>query len=81
MVSDFRARLESGENFDSILADLEYGVEEELEAALANLPPQTLQIGFYSYGEISPTGGYCDLHNQTMTITTLSEKPSGTPVG
>ncbi len=31
LFSDFRARLESGENFDSMLADLEYGVEEELE--------------------------------------------------
>ena len=31
-------------------------------------------IGFYSYGEISPFGtGRCDLHNQTMCITTLAE--------
>ena len=30
--------------------------------------------GFYSYGEISPfsPGARCELHNQTMTITTLS---------
>lgn len=31
LVSDLRSRLESGESLDSILADLEYGVEEELE--------------------------------------------------
>jgi hypothetical protein len=41
------------------------------------LPHATQQIGFYSYGEISPfTTGYCDLHNQTMTLTTLSERDS-----
>lgn len=49
--------------------------EEELEAATEVLPPGTRQIGFYSYGEISPydAGGPCDLHNQTMTLTTISE--------
>ena len=48
--------------------------EEETEATLEVLPPGTLQIGFYSYGEISPyTTGHCDLHNQTMTLTTISE--------
>lgn len=48
--------------------------EEELEAVLDYLPPNTRQIGFYSYGEISPyTTGHCDLHNQTMTLTTISE--------
>ncbi|MGB5261421.1 MAG: FIST N-terminal domain-containing protein, partial [Gammaproteobacteria bacterium] len=31
-------------------------------------------VGFYSYGEISPfTSGQCELHNQTMTLTTISE--------
>jgi hypothetical protein len=32
--------------------------------------------GFYSYGELSPydNKSQCELHNQTMTITTLSEK-------
>jgi hypothetical protein len=31
--------------------------------------------GFYSYGEISPftPSAKCELHNQTMTITTLRE--------
>jgi hypothetical protein len=48
--------------------------EEETEAALDELPAGTLQVGFYSYGEISPhTSGRCDLHNQTMTLTVLSE--------
>ncbi|MEM6799960.1 MAG: FIST N-terminal domain-containing protein [Bacteroidota bacterium] len=34
------------------------------------------QIGFYSYGEISPhvEVGNCQLHNQTMTVTSISEK-------
>jgi hypothetical protein len=32
--------------------------------------------GFYSNGEVSPTGfAACALHNQTMTITTLAEAP------
>ncbi|MCB0324839.1 MAG: FIST C-terminal domain-containing protein [Bdellovibrionales bacterium] len=49
--------------------------EEELEAILSILPSTTKQIGFYSYGEISPNfSGVCDLHNQTMTLTTFSEK-------
>lgn len=49
--------------------------EEELEAVLDELPENTTQIGFYSYGEISPyETGYCDLHNQTMTLTTISER-------
>jgi len=47
--------------------------EEELEAVANVLPPKTQQVGFYSYGEISPSGGYCDLHNQTMTLTTIRE--------
>lgn len=48
--------------------------EEEVEAAFDVLPKGSEQIGFYSYGEISPYAtGHCDLHNQTMTITTISE--------
>lgn len=48
--------------------------EEEIEATLDVLPKGTRQIGFYSYGELSPfSTGTCDLHNQTMTLTTLSE--------
>lgn len=48
-------------------------IEDELEATVNALPGKSHQIGFYSYGEISPSGGYCDLHNQTMTITTIRE--------
>ena len=48
--------------------------EEETEAALEALPPGSHQIGFYSYGEISPAGrAACELHNQTMTLTTIRE--------
>ncbi|MBL8843824.1 MAG: FIST C-terminal domain-containing protein [Planctomycetes bacterium] len=48
--------------------------EEEVEGTLQALRPGTRQIGFYSYGELSPyADGSCDLHNQTMTLTTLSE--------
>jgi hypothetical protein len=48
--------------------------EEEIESTIDVLPEGTLQVGFYSYGEISPyTTGHCDLHNQTMTLTTISE--------
>lgn len=48
--------------------------EEEVEAAFDPLPKDAQMIGFYSYGEISPFGtGRCDLHNQTMCITTLAE--------
>lgn len=49
-------------------------IEEETEATLENLPAGAEQVGFYSYGEISPhTTGNCDLHNQTMTVTTFAE--------
>ena len=48
--------------------------EEEVEATVEWLPPNSHQVGFYSYGEISPhSDGTCDLHNQTMTLTTISE--------
>lgn len=49
--------------------------EEETESTLESLPPKTQQIGFYSYGELSPyASGTCDLHNQTMTLTTICEE-------
>ncbi len=48
--------------------------EEEIEATLEILPNGSRQVGFYSYGEISPyASGACDLHNQTMTLTTIAE--------
>ena len=49
-------------------------VEEEIEGVRDVLPHAVL-AGFYSYGELCPQGplGGCELHNQTMTITTLAE--------
>lgn len=53
--------------------------QEEIEATLDCLPGGVQQIGFYSYGEISPhASGVCELHNQTMTLTTIRE--AGAPV-
>ncbi len=50
-------------------------VDEELEAVIEVLGHNTMTTGFYSYGEISPQvkGQSCELLNQTMTITTISE--------
>lgn len=49
--------------------------EEETEATLEALPAGASQVGFYSYGELSPFAtGRCDLHNQTMTLTTFDEE-------
>ena len=48
---------------------------KELEAVMDYLPPTAKQIGFYPDGEISPySAGHGDLHNQMMTLTTISEK-------
>ena len=49
--------------------------EEEIEEVTNVLGDHTAITGFYSYGEISPllTSARCELHNQTMTITTYSE--------
>jgi hypothetical protein len=49
-------------------------VDDEVESSSAALPEGATQVGFYSFGELSPNGlGRCDLHNQTMTITVISE--------
>jgi hypothetical protein len=49
--------------------------EDEIEAVLSSLPARSELVGFYSYGELSPVAaGSCDLHNQTMTITTIAER-------
>lgn len=55
-----------------ILAERTY---EEVEAAKEIFGSNTSISGFYSYGEISPFNptSRCELHNQTMTITTFSE--------
>jgi len=54
---------------------LQERTEEEVEAAKDVLGAGTTITGFYSYGEISPfnPGTPCELHNQTMTITTFTE--------
>ncbi|MBL4578664.1 MAG: FIST C-terminal domain-containing protein [Flavobacteriales bacterium] len=54
---------------------LDQRIEEEVEEVQAVLGDDIKITGFYSYGEISPLNdGYsCDLHNQTMTITTFRE--------
>jgi hypothetical protein len=51
--------------------------EEEVEAALEQLPANIQIAGFFSYGEIAPNKNnrINYLHNQTMTITTIGELP------
>lgn len=55
---------------------LKQRIEEELESVREILGQHTTMAGFYSYGEISPfsRNARCELHNQTMTITTFSER-------
>ncbi len=54
---------------------LKQRTEEEVEGVRDVLGGETVFAGFYSYGEISPftPSAPCELHNQTMTITTFSE--------
>lgn len=54
---------------------LKQRTEEELEGARASLTGTPLMTGFYSHGEIAPfaPGARSELHNQTMTITAISE--------
>lgn len=48
--------------------------EEEIEATCDALPRMSRQVGFHSCGDLSPlTGSRCELHDQTMTLTTLAE--------
>jgi len=49
--------------------------EDEVEEVRSVVGENSILTGFYSYGELSPLGNTkgCQLHNQTMTITTLSE--------
>lgn len=55
---------------------LKQRVEEEIEGVQEILGEGAVLAGFYSYGEISPAApnASCELHNQTMTVTTLSER-------
>jgi len=49
--------------------------EEEVEIVHDSAPKSSGHVGFYSYGEISPhsASGICQLHNQTMTVTAITE--------
>ncbi|WP_405604357.1 FIST signal transduction protein [Polaribacter sp. Asnod1-A03] len=54
---------------------LDQRVEEEVEEVMEVIGNSTTITGLYSYGEIAPFIGEnnCQLHNQTMTITLISE--------
>jgi len=54
---------------------LDQRVEEEIEEVVSIVDEDTAVCGFYSYGEIAPFNLEinCQLHNQTMTITLISE--------
>lgn len=55
---------------------LKQRIDEEVEGVRAVLGDHAALTGFYSYGEISPIApaARCELHNQTMTITTFGER-------
>lgn len=50
-------------------------VEEEIEQVADVIGEDVPIIGFYSYGEMAPfvDSNSCELHNQTMTLTLISE--------
>ncbi|HWB82394.1 MAG TPA: FIST C-terminal domain-containing protein, partial [Nannocystaceae bacterium] len=50
-------------------------VDEEIDSVREVVGPTATLAGFYSYGEICPVApdAGCELHNQTMTITTFRE--------
>ena len=49
--------------------------QDEIEAVTDSFDEDAVFAGFYSYGEMAPCHGgqECDLHNQTMTLTLISE--------
>ena len=49
--------------------------EEEIEEVMDVIGGEAKITGFYSYGEMAPFAGKneCLLHNQTMTLTLMSE--------
>jgi hypothetical protein len=53
--------------------------DDEVEVARGILGEESIFTGFYSYGEIAhiQKGASCELHNQTMTITTFDEGEHG----
>ncbi len=54
---------------------LDQRVEEEVEEVIEVIGKEAAVCGFYSYGEIAPFNEEinCQLHNQTMAITLISE--------
>lgn len=52
--------------------------QDEIDAVRKVVGKDAVLTGFYSYGEICPAapGANCTLHNQTMTVTTLTELES-----
>ncbi|NRD19200.1 FIST C-terminal domain-containing protein [Winogradskyella eckloniae] len=54
---------------------LDQRIEEEIEEVVSVVGDDVVICGLYSYGEIAPfnTEINCQLHNQTMTITLISE--------
>ena len=54
---------------------LDQRIEEEVEEVMSVIGDDVVISGMYSYGEIAPFYGErsCKLHNQTMTITLISE--------
>lgn len=54
---------------------LDQRTEDEIEEVAEIIGDQAKITGFYSYGEMAPFAGKneCQLHNQTMTLTLLSE--------
>jgi hypothetical protein len=50
-------------------------IDDEIQAVREVLSADVAQLGFYAYGEIAPhsVSGVCELHNQTMTVTIISE--------
>lgn len=53
-------------------------VDDEVDVVVEVLGKHTRVAGFYSYGELCPqrSGQACQLHNQTMTITHIQERPA-----
>jgi hypothetical protein len=54
---------------------LKQRVEDEVDAVRSALGRQVVTTGFYSYGELGAqlSGSPCQLHNQTMTVTSFRE--------
>lgn len=51
-------------------------IEEELDGVAEVIGPAPM-AGFYSYGELAPgPAASCELHNQTMTVTSFREGPA-----